>query len=158
MFASCGMLLVYAALHDLVGRTIPNSVSLAVTCIGLLRVVMAHTLLPSLLVASLVFSLAVLGWRAGMGGGGDVKMLGATCLLVPPQDVPVLLAAVTIVGGGLACIYLVVGRILPHPQSERPSGFLRRAVRVELWRVHRRGPLPYAVAISIGTMSQMLGQ
>lgn len=157
LVAVCGALLTYAALHDVAGRTIPNLVSILLAGLGFARAAMTHTVLPSILVAGAVFALAMLVWRAGLLGGGDVKLMGSTCLVVPPQEVPVLLASVAIMGGLLACIYLAARHVAPVPQSRRPPGIFRRAVRVELWRIHRRGPLPYGVAIALGTMTQLAG-
>lgn len=155
--AGCSALLIYAALHDVVGRTIPNFVSLILISLGFLRITMAHTMLTSVLAAGAVFAVALLVWYAGLLGGGDVKLLTATRLVVPPQDVPMLLVSVAMVGGMLACIYVAARHILPVPVVQRPRDIFRRIVRVELWRVHRRGPLPYAVAIALGTMTQLVG-
>jgi hypothetical protein len=38
----------------------------------------------------------------------------------------------------------------PRPPAARPSGLVRRALRCELRRLRRRGPLPYAAAIAAG--------
>ena len=153
----CIALLLYAALHDIIGRTIPNTVSIILAGLGLIRAMLSHTVLPSMITAGAVFAAAVLVWRSGLLGGGDVKLLGSTCLIVTPQETPMLLASTAIIGGALACLYVAAGYLLPGPVSTRPAGIFRRVVRVELWRVHRRGPLPYAVAIALGTMTQLVG-
>ena len=155
--AGCLALLSYAALHDVVGRTIPNSVCAAIAALGCLRAILLQTATPSVLIAGAIFTAAVLAWRAGLLGGGDVKLLAAASLMVAPHSVPMLLASISMVGGMLACLYLAARRVLPVPQPIRPQRLVRRVVRAELWRVHRHGPLPYAVAIAIGTMTQMIG-
>ena len=152
---ACSALLLYAALHDVVGRMIPNSVSIILVVLGVLRATLAHTLLPTILIAVAVLGLAMLVWQAGLLGGGDVKLLASTCLVVPPQGVPMLLASISIAGGLLACIYVAARHVVPVPSAQRPADVFRRAVRVELWRIHRRGPLPYAVAIALGAMTQI---
>jgi len=65
------------------------------------------------------------------------------------KALPFLLVTV-IAGGALSLIYLVGGVLVPRPQKTRPQGFLARVWRTELWRLHRRGPLPYAMAIAFG--------
>jgi hypothetical protein len=42
--------------------------------------------------------------------------------------------------------------ILPRPTPKRPRGLIGRILRVEAWRIHHRGPLPYACAIAAGTL------
>nr|WP_321983193.1 A24 family peptidase [uncultured Lichenicoccus sp.] len=155
--AGCLTLLAYAALHDLAGRTIPDGVSAAIAALGCLRAVLVQTATPSILMAAAVFASAALAWRAGLLGGGDVKLLAAVSLMVAPQSVPILLASISMVGGMLACLYLAARRVLPAPQPIRPTRLVRRVVRAELWRVHRHCPLPYAVAIALGTMTQIVG-
>ena len=157
LVASCTALLLYAALHDVVGRTVPNLVSLLLIGVGLVRAAVAHTIAPSMLVVGAVFAVALLVWRAGLLGGGDVKLLTAACLVVPPREAPVLLVSIAIVGGLLGFTYVIAKRIAPVTLPRRPSNILRRVIRVELWRMHRGGPLPYAVAIAVGTMTRLVG-
>ncbi|TLU72709.1 A24 family peptidase [Lichenicoccus roseus] len=153
----CVLLLAYAALHDVVGRTIPNGVPASLAALGCLRAALAHTIAPSLWIATMIFLAATLAWRKGLLGGGDVKLLAAISLVVTPHEVPVLLISISMVGGMLAILYVFAGKVLPQPQPVRPRHLVRRAIRAELWRVHRRGPLPYAVAIALGTMTQIVG-
>ncbi len=156
--AGCLALLAYGALHDIAGRTIPNSVSTAVAALGCLRAILVQTATPSILIAAAIFAAATLAWRAGLLGGGDVKLLAAASLVVAPDRVPTLLAAISMVGGMLACLYLAGRHVLPVPQPIRPARLVPRVVRAELWRVQRHGPLPYAVAIALGTMTQIVGR
>jgi prepilin peptidase CpaA len=90
-------------------------------------------------------------------GGGDVKLLGAATLAMPPSSVLTFVAAVAIAGGLLATVYLVARRLvhapapLVHaPAPLRPNNLFDRAMRVERWRITRGGPLPYACAIAAG--------
>ena len=49
--------------------------------------------------------------------------------------------------------YLAMARLVAPPSiAPRPPGMLRRIRRTELYRVRRRGPLPYASAIAAGTL------
>jgi prepilin peptidase CpaA len=91
-----------------------------------------------------------MAWRRGWMGGGDVKLLGAAALRVPPYAVPGMLMATALAGGVLALFYLVARRRLARPGGPRPSSLLLRALRAERWRLRRGGPMPYAVAIACG--------
>ncbi len=107
----------------------------------------------------MVFALCVLAWRWSLLGGGDVKLLAAVTPLVPPWDVPTLIAAIALAGGLLALLFIVLRWVLgpPPSSSTRPGDLLRRVWRVEARRIRRGGPLAYAVAIAIGTAWVTLG-
>ncbi len=157
-------MLVVAALHDIVARTVPNGIAVAIAAAGVvaqatLSLMGAGQLLISLPAAIAVFFLAALLWRRGLMGGGDVKLFGASALLVPPVLVPSMIMCATLAGGVLALIYLVARRRpserLARPDCGRPLGLFARALRVERWRLRRGGPLPYAVAIAGGVVFVM---
>ncbi len=152
----CG-LLIYGAIHDVVGRTIPNRIALLIALIGLLQAARGHTLLASALVSAAIFAAGFLAYRQGLLGGGDVKLLAATSLLISPWRVPLQLEAIAIAGGLLAILYLLAGTLVPAPAPARPPHRLGRALRVEMWRIRRRGPLPYGVAIAFGTVTLLAG-
>src|SRR4051794_32575221 len=92
-------LILAAAIHDVAARTIPNAVPAALVCDGLGMTLMAGHLLWSLLTATVVFIAALLCWRRGWLGGGDVKLLGAAAFVVSPAAVPAFIASVAIGGG-----------------------------------------------------------
>ncbi len=144
------LLLVFAAMHDIGFRTVPNRVSAALLICGLILRVMSGDMVFGLACGALVFVLTYGCWRFGWMGGGDVKLLTAAAVFVPPAMVPTLLLATSIAGGLIACVYLVGSRMVPSPRATRPSGLIRRAARCELRRLRRRGPLPYAAAIATG--------
>ena len=95
-----------------------------------------------------VFLLALLCWHRGWLGGGDVKLLGATAFLLPPDRVPGFILAVALAGGVLAAVYLLLERIVPAPRLRMRTSFLLRVCAVECRRINRRSSLPYATAIS----------
>lgn len=152
-----GLPLAAAALHDIAARTIPNRLCLAVAGAGLLARVLMGDLLPGLLAAGLVFLLGWASWRCRAMGGGDVKLLAACALLVPPAATPGLVLAVALAGGLLALAYLGLRPWVAAPALARPAALLARARRAETWRIRRRGPLPYGVAIALGTFFTLLG-
>lgn len=147
-------LLGYAALHDLAVRTVPNWLPLALLLIGLGARALNHDLLPGLLAAAIAFALLFVIWTVGAMGGGDVKLWAATVLLVSPgwQAQLSLLVDVILAGGLLALVYLGLSLVVPRPRAGRRGGLMRRFLRVEQWRIGRRGPLPYACAIAVGAI------
>jgi len=144
------LLLLTTAVHDIMARTVPNRLAAAVAAVGTAVQLMQGALLPAALAALLVFVVAALCWRHGLMGGGDVKLLAATALLVPPGSVPALIAAISLFGAALAFVYLASRRRVTLGRSTAPHGLMARAMRAERWRLRRGGPLPYAVAIASG--------
>jgi prepilin peptidase CpaA len=162
LFAAA-MALLFAAAHDVAVRTVPNLVSLIVALSGLGLNALDGQLLPALFRGGLVFAVAWYCWRRGWIGGGDVKLLTACVLLVPPASVPELILATATAGGLLALSYLglerfVRGNATPLPAgpvlagSGRRRGLLRRIWRAERRRIRRRLSLPYSCAIAAGVL------
>jgi prepilin peptidase CpaA len=145
--------LLLAGVHDLAFRTVPNWMPVVLLLPGILLRLNTGTLMLGLLAGLLVFLAGAFCWRNGWLGGGDVKLLAATAVLVPPSLVVNLLLDVALAGGALAMIYLAMARLVAPPSgTPRPPGMLRRIRRVELYRVRRRRPLPYASAIAAGAL------
>lgn len=150
--------LLAAALHDVVARTIPNRLSLGIALLGIGLHVSAGDLGVALAAAVLVFLLAALAWWFRAMGGGDVKLLAACALLPPPAAVPGMILAIALAGGVLGLLYLALRGLpaAPRPSLSRAAALPRRALRAELWRIRRGGPLPYAVAIALGASLSLL--
>jgi prepilin peptidase CpaA len=150
------ILLGIASFKDIAARTIPNFVSLSIAAIGFAFNLIVGNKLNALAASVAVFSAGALIWRFGWLGGGDVKLLAACALLVPPSQVLQLVLFTAVAGGGLACLYIVlscIARTSGRPVGcERPQSLLGRIGRVECWRIRRRAGLPYACAIAIGTL------
>lgn len=146
----CIGLILAAGLHDVIARTVPNSLVLMLSVAAIAAATIDGHLAASLLVAGIVFAVTAFCWRRGWMGGGDVKLLGAAVLAMPPNSVLTFVAAVAIAGGLLAVFYLAGRRLVHAPASLRPNSLLRRSMRVERWRISRGGPLPYACAIAAG--------
>ena len=144
------VLLLGAGLHDFAFRTVPNRLCVALLACGLVLRLLGADVWQGVLAGFIVFALCAMAWRFGWLGGGDVKLLGAASVFVPPAYVPELVLYTSLAGGVLAAIYLVAGRLVPAPAAARPPTLLGRVARCELWRLHRRGPLPYAAAIAAG--------
>jgi prepilin peptidase CpaA len=153
-------ILLAAALHDVLARTVPNWMSIALAATGVVASALNGRLITSLLVGAFVFTLSGLCWKRGWLGGGDVKLFGAAAIAVPPMTVAPFVVAVALAGGVLSLVYLALGHLIPAPVQlrpvGRPVGLLSRAMRLERWRLSRGGPLPYAVAIAAGGLFVLL--
>ncbi len=147
---------------DLKDRQIPNELVAAVAAVGLVH---GLALRPGQVWLSLLVALGVF---CGLGilshyriiGGGDLKLISAVTLLVPPERVGQLLIEIALAGGVLGCIYLLAGYALRRP-SATPSGVPELAgpeagialvIRTERDRIAAGGPLPYALAILGGAV------
>ncbi len=144
--------LMFAVAHDVAVRTVPNRVSLIVAVAGLGINALEGQVVPALFGGGTVFAGCWYCWRHGWIGGGDVKLLSACTLLVPPTSVPELLLSTAIAGAILALLYLALARLLPSNATPRPTGLLRRVWRAERRRIRRGSSLPYACAISAGVL------
>ncbi len=151
LFAAATALL-FAAAHDVAVRTVPNMVCLVIAAAGLARSAWDGWLAPALFGAVLVFAAGWYCWRRGWFGGGDVKLLTACVLLVPPGAVPTLILCTALAGGAMALCYVSLARLLPRRPSPRPEGLPRRVWRAERWRIRRGLSLPYSCAIAAGVL------
>lgn len=154
-------LLVYAALHDLAARTVPNWLPVALLLLGLCARIIDHSLFSGLVVAGCTFAVLFVIWLLGAMGGGDVKLWAATVLLVPPlpQSELDFFLRVVVFGGVLAVVYLSLGLFVRKPRVARGGSLLHRLLRAEAWRISKRAPrapLPYACAIAGGAITTLL--
>jgi prepilin peptidase CpaA len=153
-------ILCLAALHDIAARTVPDWMPSTLSVVGIIERILDGRLVAGLLAGLMVFVLTGICWRRGWLGGGDVKLLGAAAIAVPPVVVAPFAVAVALAGGLLSLMYLVAGRLMPKPATPHPTGrqaaILSRITRVESWRLRRGGPLPYAVAIAAGGLFVLL--
>ncbi len=149
------ILLSVAAATDLKDRRIPDEVTIAVAAIGLAHglLVRPATLWLSLVVAVIVFlGLAVLSHHRIIGGG-DLKLITAVTLLVPPGHVGRLLVDIVLAGGAVASVYVAARlglRLRAAPASSpsaRGAGGLAVLMLEERRRIATGGPMPYALAI-----------
>jgi prepilin peptidase CpaA len=148
-------LLVVASLNDIARRIIPDTVCLALAGIGaVLRLADGH-IGGAMLAMTVVFLLAMACCLRGWMGGGDVKLLSVSVLLVPPAHVVACIFCIGIAGGVLALIYILLRRLVPRP-GPRPASLFARICRIEAFRIRRGGPLPYGVGIAAGAILVLL--
>ena len=82
-------------------------------------------------VALAVFALFVAAYAAGQMGGGDVKLIGALALWLPPGAVLSMLLVMSLLGGALTILFLID----------------------RWWRRDRQLPeIPYGIAIALAGM------
>jgi prepilin peptidase CpaA len=116
----------------------------------------------SVAVAALIFGLLLPFAVMGMLGGGDLKLATAIAIGLPPLGSYQFVVATAVAGGLLALLYLAAHRLAlrraaPSRAAGRAASLLRRVLAAEAWRVRRRGPLPYGVAIAAGAALVLLG-
>jgi prepilin peptidase CpaA len=146
-------LLLAAGAEDIALRMVSNRLSLALALCGAALRWREGTLGVALIAALAVFVAAAFCWRRGWLGGGDVKLLGAASLFVPPGQIPALLLATALAGGVLALLYLALAALpAPTPPRGPKAKLIPRILRAERWRIRRHGPLPYASAIAAGAV------
>lgn len=157
--------------YDVTFRIIPNQICLAIVAVGVFRhlcdgqTVQLLASAGSALVFFLVLSLLC---AAGLLGGGDVKLMASTIVLVGAGKSFDFLYYTLLAGGILSLVYLSVGMVLrvrhrhSHPKAPNSNGShsggplrLRVVWRAECRRLRRGGPLPYGVAIAVGALSAL---
>jgi len=143
-------LLAIIAYYDLTTRRIPNTLSIAIVALGLIRmaliadpVAVCHTLAATVLIFVATF---LLFWR-GMIGGGDAKLISALALLIGHQKLISFLFSMSAFGGVLGLAVLARDKLTPGLAR---LGFARAGRFVpELGRPTRRGStVPYGLAIA----------
>ena len=138
--------IVAAAVFDTARFIIPDTLSLAVLVAGIGHCAVTGAGLPSHLAAPLVMLAAgLVVFHAGVMGGGDVKLLVGVAAWSGLEGLLPVVAAVSVAGGGLAIGVVLARRVAVAAAIARP-------------RVLRQGaPLPYGVAIAVGSLGWAAG-
>ena len=146
-------LLCFAAARDIATRLIPDTLSIAIAGIGIATRLFEGWAAAgvSLLLAAAIFLLLVPFAARGWLGGGDVKLISAMAAGLSPGLTLDFVVVTVFVGGALGLAYLLGRHLVPETRVlAGTASLLRRVLVVEAWRMRRRGPLPYAVAIAGG--------
>jgi prepilin peptidase CpaA len=155
-------LLLTAAYRDLVTRTIPDWVSILLAACGLLTRVLIgpQAAAVSAIAAVALFALLLLAHSRGALGGGDVKLMAALAFGLSLPELYHFVFVTGICGGVLAGIHLTLRRVwkdlAPMKPPSRGTVGLFRVLTAERWRIARRGPLPYGVAIACGGIAALV--
>ncbi len=134
------ILLVYAAVVDVRTFTISNRLNLGIALMApLFWLSVGLPLWPDaaiqVAVAAGVFALLAIAFYAGMMGGGDVKLAAALALWFAPATTVVFLVYMSIGGGVLTLVVLILHRI--KKKTGKPE-------------------VPYGVAIAFGTLAILI--
>lgn len=151
--------LIACSIIDLKRRIIPDELVILVALCGLGACLSTRPaeIGWTLLIAACVFIALALCFHYNWLGGGDVKLMSALCLAVPPHQVGSLLVEISVAGAIVCVIYLAAGfalktfRIMPAgqtpPASQGPFG---NWIRCESARILEGRSVPYALAIMGG--------
>jgi len=153
------LLLLYVATIDVATRLIRNEICLALALLGIAgQLANQMQIVQSLIAATILLLLLLVIYQRRLIGGGDVKLLVALAIGLPPTGVIQLLTITALAGGVLALVHLMM-RLLPYPRLA-PAGasLVRRVYAIERWRHLRHAPLPYGVAIACGGIWTVLSK
>ena len=169
--AMAGLAVGWAAVEDVCRRTIPDTVPVLLSLLGLALPLIRDGQFPwfTLAIAVAVFlGLCVLHNR-GWLGGGDVKLAAALVLFVGAERAADFAVATAFAGGLLSLLYMAgwlvarrtraVRRLLRRFGPAARTG-LRRLLLAETHRIATRHSVPYGVALAAGgllTLAQQPG-
>jgi prepilin peptidase CpaA len=154
------------SLHDVFYRKIPDIFPILLTFVGLGTLVLGGDWVEGLATLGLAvatFLVLALLCMAGKLGGGDVKLLAASVLLVGASSFFDFLLLTVLAGGILSLVYIAAFlvlkipptssvAVLPVSASKTRKNQLDLLWRVERRRILRRSSIPYGVAISGGSL------
>jgi prepilin peptidase CpaA len=161
-------LYVLISVNDILYRKIPNAFPVLISFIALGMLVINGDWLEgftTLGLAVATFLVLALLCMAGKLGGGDVKLLAASVLLIGSGSFLDFLLLTALAGGVLSLIYIAAFltlRLLPTSSAAAASApissnktrnnRLNLLWRIERRRILRRSSIPYGVAISGGSI------
>lgn len=128
LLAVLAALLVIAAVGDLRTRIIPNRLNLAIALAAIPFWVFSDLALwpdiaMRIAIAALLFALFAAAFAIGAMGGGDVKLVAALALWLPPGAVLKMLVIMALAGGVLTIAMLIRHRLAKSDhQLEVPYG------------------------------------
>jgi prepilin peptidase CpaA len=136
-------ILLAAAMHDVIARTVPNWMAITLAVLGIASRILHGSILIGFGAAAAVFVLAAFCWRRGWLGGGDVKLLAAATLWAGLAGTPALLITTGMLGGFMALFLL-----MPFGPQLVASA---RLLLGQIPRDQEEGsgvPVPYGIAIA----------
>jgi prepilin peptidase CpaA len=143
-------ILIIIAYCDVLTRRIPNMLSIAITALGLVRIILVgnpvavtHTLAAGMVIFVATF---LLFWRGAIGGG-DAKLITAMALLVGYPNLIGFLFLMSLFGGVLALAALARDKLRPRLARLGP-GANRRSLVEATPAVPEEPTVPYGLAIA----------
>jgi len=142
-------LVIVGGLHDLITMKIPNWISLALVGVFFpVAILVGVAPLDIAIHVGIGLAALIVGmgmFAVGWVGGGDAKLLAASCLWMGLTGVSTFLLATGVLGG-LFCLFLLMGRqYFPLIAPSVSQGWV-----VNL--MEPRGDIPYGVAIAAGAL------
>jgi len=134
-------LFIVAAYSDIKSLRIPNKLAIAVAALGVFRLLVIgdlNTEIYTIGASAMVFIATFLMFWRGILGGGDVKLLSATVLLVGYHDLLSFLLIMSICGAFVSLAVLFIRNLLPLWLGPRLAALMPTA----------RVVVPYGVAIA----------
>jgi prepilin peptidase CpaA len=130
--------LIIGAASDMASRRIPNGVpaAVALSSVALLLMLPTGEALSSVALAAALFGLGAGAFAARLVGGGDVKLLAATCLWAGTLLFSLLIVIMALASVTIALLMLLFERRPAVPGGDRLVGL--------------KAPLPFGVAIAAG--------
>ncbi len=121
------LLLLAAAVSDLRTRTIPNGLNLAIALLAIPYLVAIEIpVWPDMAIrggiAILLFAVFAACFHLGWMGGGDVKLITAVALWLPPGAVLPMLVMMSLAGGLLTLFFVVKAKLQKAGTPEIPYG------------------------------------
>ena len=147
-------LLVAAAYSDIRTFRIPNLLVLAIAALGVVRLILlgatgdAISTFYAFIIFALIFVIGFLLFSRGLIGGGDVKLLGATILLIRYRDVYEFFVLMAVFGAVLSLVVVFVRNYLPMFVGARLGAYMATV----------RPAVPYGVAIAAAGIVTLLFQ
>jgi len=151
-----GAMLLMAAWRDLASRLIPNAIPLTIAAVSVIGRLFDGPMAAaaSFAVAVGLLLLLMLVHARGLLGGGDVKLIAAIACGLSFPGLWNFIVTTALAGGLLGIAHFALRAVLAGAPPRKPAGrgasLLARVYAAERWRIGRRGPLPYAVAIAFG--------
>ena len=146
IFVAAVVLYAAVAAQDLRQRRVSNFLCAGIAVLGLARWAVLMQVAPAALAvaaAIVLFGLGILFFSRGWLGGGDVKLITATALLIGAYDTPAFLFLMSIIGSVLALVillYLKLGPLFGASLHESDGTAIAAADRFKV---------PYGVAVAI---------
>jgi prepilin peptidase CpaA len=151
--ALAGGALVAAAVSDALSYQIPNRFAVAIAFSFLAASLggSLHEALTGLAIGAIVFAIGIALFARRLLGGGDVKLLAATALWVPPPLFAAFTLVTSLAGAALGIVMLSpLRRWLPAaPLRLLSDGTTASALRQ---------PMPFGVAIATGGLFALLSR
>ncbi|GEO40559.1 prepilin peptidase CpaA [Skermanella aerolata] len=170
LLAAC-LVYILAATFDLATRIIPDTCSLVLLLLGLLRLLLidgSASAFADAATAAGTFIVLVMLCMAGLLGGGDAKLIAASTFFLGFERLADFFSTTALSGGILALLYLIGHAVLSGRTMRLPplSGAASRhswrrrlkvALAAEHRRVARKQSIPYGVAIAAGALISLGG-